>query len=104
MIIIGCDYHPSFQQIAWVDTETGEIQERKLVHAGGEAEGFYRQLRGAVRGGLESPGNCHWFVDMLAEMGHEVWIGDAPKVNAKTVRPPETSGRGALQLPNPLPQ
>ena len=24
MLIIGCDYHPSFQQIAWVDTETGE--------------------------------------------------------------------------------
>jgi hypothetical protein len=25
MIIIGCDFHPSWQQIAWVDTETGEI-------------------------------------------------------------------------------
>ena len=22
MLIIGCDYHPSVQQIAWVDTET----------------------------------------------------------------------------------
>jgi hypothetical protein len=28
MIIIGCDYHPGFQQIAFVDTETGELQER----------------------------------------------------------------------------
>ena len=27
MIIIGCDYHPSFQQIAFVDTETGELQD-----------------------------------------------------------------------------
>jgi hypothetical protein len=25
MIIIGCDYHPGFQQIAFVDTETGEL-------------------------------------------------------------------------------
>ena len=25
MIIIGCDYHPGFQQIAFVDTETGEF-------------------------------------------------------------------------------
>jgi hypothetical protein len=24
MKIIGCDFHPSFQQIAMVDTETGE--------------------------------------------------------------------------------
>src|SRR5215467_10638582 len=23
MLIIGCDYHPGFQQIAFVDTETG---------------------------------------------------------------------------------
>jgi hypothetical protein len=28
MIIVGCDYHPSFQQIAYVDTETGEWKER----------------------------------------------------------------------------
>ena len=27
MLIIGCDYHPSFQQIAFVDTDTGELQE-----------------------------------------------------------------------------
>jgi hypothetical protein len=32
MIIIGADYHPGFQQIAFVDTETGELQERRLEH------------------------------------------------------------------------
>ena len=37
MFIIGCDYHPAFQQIAFVDTETGELQERRLGH-GEEAE------------------------------------------------------------------
>jgi transposase len=38
MIIIGCDYHPSFEQIAFVDTETGELQEQRLQHReeGGE--------------------------------------------------------------------
>ena len=35
MLIIGCDYHPSFQQIALVDTETGEMQERRLQHREG---------------------------------------------------------------------
>ena len=43
MLIIGADYHPSFQQIAWVDTETGEFQERRLEHRE-EAETFYREL------------------------------------------------------------
>ena len=31
MLIIGCDYHPSMQQIAYVDTETGESGERRLM-------------------------------------------------------------------------
>ncbi len=31
MKIIGCDFHPSFQQIAMEDKETGEYTERKLI-------------------------------------------------------------------------
>ena len=41
MIIIGVDFHPEFQQIAFVDTEDGELQERRLHHPE-EAESFYR--------------------------------------------------------------
>jgi transposase len=98
MIIIGCDYHPSFQQIAWVDTETGEVQERKLMHADGEAERFYRQLSGGVRVGIESTGNCHWFVDLLADLGQEVWIGDAARIAAKQVRQQRTDRRDAVHI------
>ena len=98
MIIIGCDYHPSFQQIAWVDTETGEVEERKLMHGDGEAERFYRQLSGPVRVGLESTGNCHWFVDLLAELGHEVWVGDAARISAKQVRQQRTDRRDAAHI------
>jgi hypothetical protein len=57
MIIIGVDYHPSFQQIAFVDQETGECGERRLNHGDGEAERFYRELkeRGvSVRVGMEA--------------------------------------------------
>jgi len=39
MLIIGCDYHPGFQQIAFLDTETGEADERRLTHRE-EAEQF----------------------------------------------------------------
>ena len=39
MLIIGCDYHPSFQQIAFVDTSSGELSERRLFHRE-EAEQF----------------------------------------------------------------
>ena len=58
MLIIGCDYHPSFQQIAFVDTDTGELQERRLEHRE-EAEKFYRDLAAQgieVRVGMEASG------------------------------------------------
>jgi len=38
MLVIGCDYHPSVQHIAWIDRETGECGERQLRHRDGEAE------------------------------------------------------------------
>lgn len=45
MLIIGCDYHPSVQQIAFADTETGDYGEQRLRHNDGEAEKFYRDLK-----------------------------------------------------------
>ncbi len=36
MLIIGCDFHPSWEQVAWLDTESGEAGERKLARAGAE--------------------------------------------------------------------
>ena len=79
-MIIGCDFHPGWQQIAFVDTQTGETGERKLMHGNGEAERFYRGLCGQVRIGLESCGNSHWFLDMVTDLGHEVWVGDAARI------------------------
>ena len=43
MMLVGCDYHPSWQQF-WGYTRTGATEQRKLVHASGEAEKFYRRL------------------------------------------------------------
>ena len=45
MIIVGCDFHPSWQQVAIFDSSTGEMVERKLVNGNGEAERFYRCCR-----------------------------------------------------------
>ena len=51
MKYIGCDFHPSFQQIAMLDLETGELVERRLLHDNGEAKAFYEALPGAGGGG-----------------------------------------------------
>ena len=49
MLIISCDFHTRFQQIAMLDPTTGEIVERRLEHETGEAEKFYSSLPGPAR-------------------------------------------------------
>jgi hypothetical protein len=44
-MLIGVDYHPSFQQIAFLVEQTGEYNERRLNHSDGETEKFYRDLQ-----------------------------------------------------------
>jgi transposase len=98
MMIIGCDYHPSWQQICWVDTATGETEEKKLDHASGEAEKFYRGLSGTALIGMESTGNCQWFVEMATTAGHDVWIGDAAKIRAGETRQQKHDRRDAALI------
>jgi len=45
MLIIGCDFHSRSQQIARLDTETGELIEKRLEHENGEAKRFYEELK-----------------------------------------------------------
>jgi transposase len=98
MMIIGCDYHPSWQQICWLDTMTGETGEKKLEHASGEAERFYRQLAAPALIGMESTGNCQWFVELATAAGHDVWIGDAAKIRACDVRAQKHDRRDAALI------
>jgi hypothetical protein len=74
MLIIGCDYHPGFQQIAFVDTESGELGERRLLHPE-EAEQFYGKLNvqiGRVRVGMEASGHARWFERLLHNLEFEL--------------------------------
>ena len=101
MMIIGVDYHPSFQTIAFFVEETGEYGERELNHSDGEAERFYRDLkqRGiSVRVGMEATGYSRWFERLLAELGIDVWIGDAAEIKTKRVRKQKTDRQDAQLL------
>ena len=97
MIIIGVDFHPEFQQIAWVDTDTGELQEQRLQHRE-EAEAFYRELAAQavpVRIGMEASGYGRWFERLLGELKFELWIGDAAEIRTKRVRKQKTDRQDA---------
>jgi len=100
MLIIGCDYHPSFQQIAFVDTETGELGERRLVHRE-QAEQFYSKLKEQnvkVRVGMEASGHARWFERLLHDLQFELWIGNAAEIRTKRVRKQKTDRQDAQLL------
>ncbi len=98
MIIVGCDFHPSWQQITIFDTETGEVTEHKLVNGNGDAERFYRQLSVPSLVGIEARGNSQWFIDLLRRLGHEAWMGDAAQIRASYVRKQKTDKRDAAHI------
>lgn len=96
MLIIGCDFHTRYQQIAMANEETGELLiERRLDHQNGEAHAFYRNLQAPVRVGIEATGPMHWFERLLAELGHQLWIGDSARIRASEVRKQKTDERDA---------
>src|SRR6266700_3796119 len=100
MIIIGCDYHPGFQQIAFVDTETGDYGEQRLENSEGAGK-FYRDLAAQgkkVRVGMEASGHAHWFERLLAELNFELWIGDATEIARKRERKQKTDRQDAQHM------
>src|SRR5712691_4313106 len=98
MVIIGCDFHPSWQQVCWVDTETAETGEKKLVHATGEAKQFYQGLAAPALVGVEATGNSQWFLELVQDLGHEIWVGDAAQIRASYVRKQKTDKRDAAHI------
>jgi transposase len=98
MVLIGSDFHPSWQQVSWLNQETGETGDVKLVHEPGAVEKFYVQFPAGSRVGMEATGNCQWFVELMASLGHEVLIGDAAKIRASDARQQKHDKRDARLL------
>jgi transposase len=98
MNIIGCDLHTRYQEIAMLETGTGEVVTHRLEHANGEARAFYTQLGERALVGIEASGCTAWFERLLAEWGHELWVGDPAEIRARAVRRQKTDSRDAEHL------
>jgi transposase len=97
--IIGCDFHPGYQQIAMMDEQTKELTEQTLRHENlQEVRAFYAALTKPVVVGIEASGQSRWFEQLLSELGHELRIGDAAKIRAAENRQQKTDRRDALLL------
>jgi transposase len=47
---------------------------------------------------MEAIGNSLWFEQLMAELGYELWIGDAARIRASVVRRQKTDARDAAHL------
>src|SRR4029453_19336177 len=82
-IYIGVDFHAQQQTICYLTTETGELVTAELKHEPKTAvRTFYEQFSGQVIVGLEASGYSPWFEQLLEELGHQVWLGDATEIGA----------------------
>jgi transposase len=96
MMIIGCDFHPSGQQVFGIESESGEVvMERWIAHGGEEVDQFYAGLPAGAVVGVESSGNMLWFERKLAQYGHRLRIGDAAQIRAHEVRKQKHDRRDA---------
>jgi transposase len=98
MILVGCDLHTRKQQVAVLDTKTGEVIEQELAHAGDAVEQFYAALPPPVTVGIESTGYSLWLHTLLQRLGHTLLVGEAAKIRAMVVRKTKTDRRDARHL------
>ena len=103
MTLVGCDLHTRKQQVAVLDTETGERSEHQLSHAGDAVEQFYRALPGPVTVGIESTGYALWFHELMQRLGHPLLVGEAAKIRAMVVRKTNNSVPAYMLFPVTFP-
>ena len=77
MTLVGCDLHARKQQVAVLDTITGEVREEQLSHDGDAVERFYSTLLPPVTVAVESTGYAVWFHALIRQLGHTLLVGDA---------------------------
>ena len=83
-IYIGVDFHARQQTICSLTTEGGEVSTHQLKHQDkDEVRAFYAQFSGRVIVGLEASGYSPWFEQLLEDLGHEVWLGDATEIRRR---------------------
>jgi transposase len=94
-IYCGVDFHPRQHSVSYCDSADGEIHYREFHHESDDFRGFYSQLTGEVITGLEASGYSAWFEQLLAGLGHEVWLGDASEIRRRAKRRQKNDRRDA---------
>jgi transposase len=91
----GVDFHARQQSISYCDTSDGELHYQELDHESDDVCAFYSQFTGEVIVGLEASGYSAWFEQLLEELGHQVWLGNAAEIRRRAKRRQKNDRRDA---------
>ena len=94
-VYVATDFHAREQTVSYCDTAEGEIQRTKLRHQHDDVRAFYQQFTGEVIVAFEASGYSAWFEQMLAELGHTIWLGNAAEIRRKAPRRQKNDRRDA---------
>lgn len=94
-VYVAVDFHAREQTIRWCNTADGEIHRAKLRHQHDDVRKFYEQFKGEVIVGFEASGYSAWFEQMLAELGHTIWLGNPAEIRRKAPRRQKNDDRDA---------
>jgi len=87
--------HARQQTVAVLDTTTGEVVEKTLMHEASKVREFYSTLSGPVRVGIEATGSMQWFLNLMEELGIECQVGHPAKIRATEPRKQKHDRRDA---------
>jgi hypothetical protein len=82
MRIIGVDLHTRQQTLAMLDTTTGEVVEKTLMHEASNVRSFYSTLPRPVCVGIETTGSMQWFLNLMEELRIEYQVGHPAEIRA----------------------
>jgi len=85
-VYVAVDFHARQQTITYCDLADGEIHRTVLRHQHDDVRAFYEQFKGEVIVGFEASGYSAWFEQMLAELGHTIWLGNPAEIRRKAPR------------------
>jgi transposase len=91
----GVDLHARPQTVACVDTADGEIKCKELHHQRDDVRGFFAQFTGDVIIGIEASGYTAWFEELVEELGHTLFVGDAAEIRRLARRRQKNDRRDA---------
>src|SRR5579872_7477910 len=98
MQIIGVDLHARQQSVSMVETESGELIEKTLLHEGNQVREFYTSLPSPALVGLEATGSMLWFLRLLEEFGIDYRVGHPAAIRKAELRKQKHDRREATEI------